>query len=86
MRCSARGEIVDCRPDHAGHGDGILNELASFLVVKKGAGNEDFVSASGLCGGWRGTCHLSLPLEVRGDYEKRVRLGLNCLPIIGERL
>ncbi len=33
----AGGEDLHPVPDHAGHGDGVLHELASFLVVEEGA-------------------------------------------------
>jgi hypothetical protein len=37
MRFSVSGSVVHPVPDHVGHGDGVLHELASFLVVEEGA-------------------------------------------------
>lgn len=40
------GENLDSAPDHAGQGDGVMQELASFQFVQEGAGNDNLVNVS----------------------------------------
>jgi len=84
MRFFGSGGVIHPVPDHAGHGDGVLHELASFLVVEEGTRNKNLVRASGVCNGGRGLFHLSLPSAVRRDYGKRIRVGSTYLFTIGE--
>jgi len=42
LRFSVSGIVRHSVPDHACHGDSILDKSAPFLVVQVGAGDENF--------------------------------------------